>query len=501
MSEQPAVTTLVDEIRRISYLESALDLLGWDQETAMPRGGAKTRARARGELTEIVHSAWQAPSFSDALRAAEDVVDGDGRSARLVREVRRRYDRRVRVPSSLAEETAIATSEAQTAWIEARSKNAFSQFAPHLERLLKLRRRTAEALRYEGESLYDALMDKYEPYGRAAKVRELGEQVKPTLIELVGKYAPICREVRRDFLSRPFPVEQQQAFGEQVLRDLGYDLERGLIAVSAHPFCSGISSPSDVRVTTRYTENDVKSALSGLIHECGHALYEQGFDPEWEGTPVAQAISMGIHESQSRLWENQIGTSPEFWSHYFPKLVDQFPDQLGDVELDEFVRAFNIVEPSLIRVEADEVTYNLHVLLRFELEQDLLEERLPVADLPTVWNQKMEEYLGLRPDSDATGCLQDIHWSMGAFGYFPTYFLGNVYSAQFYTAARAALPDLDQQISRGEFQPLRNWLRTEIHELGSVYSATEISERVSGTDLHADALLTYLKSKFETLYS
>ncbi|MEM7263678.1 MAG: carboxypeptidase M32 [Planctomycetota bacterium] len=454
MFDSPEVQALADEVRRLSDLESALALLGWDQETAMPRGGAGARARSRGELTQIIHSRWQADSFQRLLESAESSVNGGAdRDGRLVKEIRRRFDLRVRVPAELAEETARATSEAQSAWIDARKASKFAEFAPHLERLITLRRRAAEALRSGDESLYDALHDKYEPHGRSARVRELGETVKPRLIALTEKYAPICRETRRDFLERSFAVDQQKAFGERVLADLGYDLDHGLIEVSTHPFCSGIASPTDVRVTTRYSENDVKSALTGLIHECGHALYEQGFDPKLAGTPGAEATSMGIHESQSRLWENQVGTSPEFWQHYLPQLKQHFPDALGDVELDDFVRAFNIVEPSMIRVDADEVTYNLHVLLRFEIESELIDGDLTVSELPELWNAKMEEYLGIRPANDAEGVLQDIHWSMGAFGYFPTYFLGNLYSAQIYRAARQALPELDGQIAHHVSHP------------------------------------------------
>ncbi|MFN0059339.1 MAG: carboxypeptidase M32 [Planctomycetota bacterium] len=502
MFQLPALVALTQQLKRNARLEAALNLLDWDQETLMPVGAARSRAAARGELAELIHRRYSSEEFGRLVAAAEQVAaaESDRRAPAFVREVRRRFDRRTRVPAELAEELARVTSEAQSVWQRARAANDFAMFRPYLEKNIAVRRRMAEHLRAPGQSLYDALIDEFEPGTKAADIQRLCAAVRPGLVALVQRYGPICALARVDFLSRSFPPATQRAFGELLLRGIGMDFERGVIGQSAHPFCTSIGAPSDVRVTTRYRDNDLKPALFGIIHEGGHALYEQGFAPAEEGTPLAEAASMGIHESQSRTWENIVARSRPFWRHYLPKLKEAFPGTLDDVDVDTFLRGINVVRPSLIRVEADEVTYNLHIMLRFELEQRLFDGTLPVAELPREWNARMQADLGITPPNDTLGVLQDVHWSTGAFGYFPTYFLGNLYAAQFYETAERELPGLAAKIERGQLAPLREWLRERIHVRGAITPAAQLCREVTGRELDPAGLLRYLEQKLGDIY-
>lgn len=491
---------LTARLARIEDLRAAAAVLEWDQETYMPDGAAEARAHQIGTLRTMAHELFT----EDAIGAALDALSDDAANlnplsdeASLVRVTRRDYDKARRVPADLVGEIAAAVARGKQAWRKARAEDDFSVFAPHLERLIDLNIEKAEALGYDGR-IYDALLDQYEPGMTTAEVEAVFDDLRPKLVAIVDTIAA-QEPPPDDVLRRHYEEGKQWDFGMTVLKDFGYDFERGRQDVSTHPFTTSFSV-SDVRLTTRVNEQFLPAALFGTLHECGHGLYEQGVDPALDRTPLADGTSLGMHESQSRLWENLVGRSRAFWSHYYPTLQVTFPDQLGGVSLDAFYRAINRVEPSLIRVEADEVTYNLHIMLRFELENAMLERRVDVDDLPALWKAKMEDYLGLRPPSDAKGVLQDIHWSLGALGYFPTYALGNLMSVQIFDTAREALPDLEAQIAEGRFTDLHEWLRIHIYQYGRKLQAPDLLERVTGQSLSAEPWLAYIRRKYGALY-
>ena len=496
----------------IDDLESAAAVLAWDQETFMPDGGAEARARQLSTLQSTAHERFVSDETGTLLdRAAEATDDADplDDGASLVRVTRRDYERARRVPASLVAELSEATSRAKQAWKKARTEDDFSIFAPHLETLVELSVEKAEAIGYD-DTPYDALLREFEPGLTTAEVADTFGTLREHLVPLVDAIAEAPRAERGSspraapalddaLLRRSYPQQKQKAFGEQVLADLGYDFDRGRQDVSAHPFTTSFSV-DDVRITTRYDEDYLPSALFSMIHEGGHALYEQGIDPALDRTPLGDGASLGVHESQARLWENHVGRSRPFWRHYFPKLQDAFPNAVGDASLDAFYRAVNRVEPSLIRVEADEVTYNLHVMLRFELERGLIEGTVGVDELPARWNAAMDDYLGVVPDTDANGVLQDVHWSMASFGYFPTYTLGTLTAAQLMETIEADIPDLDAHLAEGTFGPLLDWLRTHVHRHGRKLTAPQLLERVTGEALSAAPWLRYARDKFGALY-
>ncbi len=495
-----ALEQLRAHLAPIEDLKAAAAVLAWDQETFMPDGGAEARARQLSTLQSTAHERFVSEKTGTLLdRATEAVEDADplDDDASLVRVTRREYERDRCVPSSLVAELSEATSRAKQAWKKARTEDDFSIFAPHLETLVELSIEKAEAIGYEEEP-YDALLEEFEPGLTTTEVADTFETLRDDLVPLVDAIAD-APQLDDDLLHRSYPQEKQKQLGEQVLQDIGYDFDRGRQDVSPHPFTTSFSV-DDVRITTRYDESFFPSAFFSMIHEGGHALYEQGIAPNLDRTPLANGASLGIHESQARLWENHVGRSRPFWRHYFPTLQDAFPDALGDTGLDAFYRAVNRVEPSLIRVEADEVTYNLHVMLRFELERGLIDGRVAVNDLPPLWNEAMDDYLGVVPDTDADGVLQDVHWSMGAFGYFPTYTLGTLTAAQLMGTLRKDLPDLDERLVEGDVRPLLDWLRTHVHRHGRKMTAPELLERGTGQELSAGPWLRYAHGKFGPLY-
>lgn len=495
-----AVDQLRTHLAPIEDLKAAAAVLAWDQETFMPDGGAEARARQLSTLQSTAHERFVSEETGELLdRAAEatETADPLNDGASLVRVTRREYERARRVPSSLVAELSKATSRAKQAWKRARTEDDFTVFAPHLERLVDLSIEKAEAIGYKEEP-YDALLEEFEPGLSTAEVASTFETLRDDLVPLVDVIAE-APQLDDDLLHRTYPQSKQRAFGEAVLEDIGFDFGRGRQDVSAHPFTTSFSV-DDVRITTRYDESFFPSAFFSMIHEGGHGLYEQGIDPLLERTPLADGASLGLHESQARLWENHVGRSRPFWRHYFPRLQDTFPHALGDADLDDFYRAINRVEPSLIRVEADEVTYNLHVMLRFELERGLISGTVDVNDLPELWNEAMDDYLGVVPDTDADGVLQDVHWSMASFGYFPTYTLGTLTAAQLTDAIRDEIPGLEAQWADGIFSPLLDWLREHVHQHGRKLTAPELLERVTGEELSADPWLRYAWQKFGALY-
>ncbi|MEA2063806.1 MAG: carboxypeptidase M32 [Gemmatimonadota bacterium] len=496
-----AYDRLIEIRKEVSLIDSISWLLQWDQETGMPARGNPWRAEQLAYLASSAHEKTIAPVVGELLSACEgtDLVS-DARAAEAVnvREIRRRYDKKTRLPRRLVEELARTTSLAHAAWIEARRERDFGVFRPWLEKIVTLKREQAEATGYE-DSPYDALLDDYEPGEKGSHLKELFSGLRDGLVPLIEKITASPCQPGGSFLERDYPPERQRRFGEMAASSLGFDLSRGRLDEVVHPFCTTVG-PEDVRITTRYDRSNFSQAFFGILHEAGHGMYEQGLDPEHFGLPAGEAVSLGIHESQSRMWENLVGRSRAFWVHFLPKLEGVFHETPGQVGLDDFVHAVNRVRPSFIRVEADEVTYNLHVIMRFELEMSLISGDITAGEVPTAWNELFKDYLGLEVPDDSNGCLQDTHWSLGLFGYFPTYCLGNLYSAQFFAAARREIPDLEAEFAAGRFDHLLTWLRENIHCQGMRYRADELVEKVTGESLSMDPLLDYLNSKYSALY-
>lgn len=501
MTPQQAYDELFAISKEIATLHSIGSIIAWDRETYMPSKGAALRAEQSAYISGRSHRLLIDPRFGELLAEAETgAFDQDIASAAAVnlREWRRDYDRAVKVPASLVEEISRTSVLAQSAWSEARRKSEFAIFQPLLSKQIDLARQVAGHIGYTATP-YDALLDEYEPGMTTAEVTRLFSALRDGLVPLVHAILGSSRRPDTAILHRVFPLDRQKLFGEAAAAAFGFDLQGGRLDTVTHPFCIGIG-PGDVRITTRYTLDFFNESFFGVLHETGHGLYEQNLPAEAFGGPLGDACSMGMHESQSRLWENFVGRSRPYWRYFFPRAQQSYPAALSDVSADDFYFAVNAVSPSYIRVEADEVTYNLHIMLRFEIEQAIIGGDLPVADIPGVWNETFERYLGIPVADDAQGCLQDVHWSFGGFGYFPTYALGNLYAAQIFAAAQAAHPDLEAQIASGNFLPLLDWLKTHIYQHGRRYRSPELLRRVTGQSPSHEALLAYLKTKFGQLY-
>jgi len=504
MTSREAVTRLHEIDRELQLLEHANALLMWDEETYMPEKSIDERSQQVGLLQAIIHDRLTSPEVGDLLAAAgasESDPRGDAvlpdESRAFLRALHRKHRREVKLPGELVSELVRAAMIGQAVWREARARSDFSHFAPQLRKLVDLTIRKAEYIGFVDHP-YDALIDEFEPWATTAQVRSIFAGLEKRLEGLVGRIRA-ARKVDDAFLEADYPVDKQAEFSRMLLAGMSYDLTRGRLDQSAHPFTTTLGR-DDVRITARYNHNFVKTGIFSVIHEAGHALYELGFSESIRGSLLAAGTSLGIHESQSRLWENIIGRSEPFWRYYLPQLARLFPSQLHGVSLERFYRGINKVEPSLIRIEADEVTYSLHIILRFDLETRLIAGELAVDDLPEAWNRRTKELFGILPDNDASGVLQDIHWSMGSFGYFPTYALGNLYGAQFAAAMRAAIPSLDHEIASGNLRVILEWLRREIHVHGAALTATELCERVTGQALSAEFFLTYLEQKYAPIY-
>jgi len=482
------------------YFASAAEVLAWDQRTYIPPKGHAHRAEQMAALAKLLHERSTDPRIGERLAEVEgsDVVaDPLSVEAANVREWRRDFDKSTKISERLAVELARATTAGETAWEAARPASDWKAFEPHLDKILGLLTERAEALGYEGEP-YDALLDDYEPGETATTLEPVFARLREAFVELIGAIGESSVRPERDLLGTHFPTSDQQKFLEQTIASLGYDLDAGRVDVAAHPFTVGIG-PGDVRITTRFLEDFFPAALFGAIHEAGHGMYEQGLPAEHFGTPAGSPPSLGLHESQSRMWENLVCRSAGFWRHAFP-LARQTFDALDGVDEQRFVLALNGVEPSLIRVEADEVTYNLHILVRFELELALLRKDLAVADLPGAWREKMKTYLGVEPDEVKDGAMQDVHWGAGLIGYFPTYTLGNIYAAQLYREAASELGDLQQMFAEGDFAPLLEWLRVNVHRRGGVYPPRELIREVTGAEPDPEHLIRYCQDKYGELY-
>jgi carboxypeptidase Taq len=488
-------------LAEVTDLNRASALLEWDQETYMPPGGVTARSEQFSTLHRLAHARFTAGDVGQLLLELEDETAGlpfDSTEASLVRVTKRDYDKDRRVSSELVSEIARAGSAAYPVWQKARHDADFKLFAPVLDKNLELNRRLADALGYEDRP-YDALLGYYEPGMTTDELESIFAELKKAIVPLVADIARNAESVDDRLLYRGFDPDVQIKYALDVVTKLGYDLQRGRQDISTHPFSTSFG-PGDVRITTRVSRDFFNECLFGSIHESGHAMYNQGIGDDIDRTPLWGGASPGVHESQSRLWENLVGRSHPFWKHFFPSLRSVFPEQLRGVDDEAFFKAVNKSYPSLIRVEADEVTYNLHVLLRFELENDLLEGRLKVADLPEAWNELVKTYLGIDVPNDREGVLQDIHWSYVGFGVFPGYTLGNLIGAQLMEKIRTDLPDLDAQIEAGQFAALLGWLRKNVHQHGRKFTPNELLERATGKPLTAAPWIAYVQKKFGDLY-
>jgi carboxypeptidase Taq len=495
-----AVARLNALVGEIVDLRQAASLIGWDERVSMPPGGVAAHGGMTATIQRIAHEKFTSAQLGSALQEAAREVDAlppDSEAARLVKVTVRDYDRAVRVPSEFVAEQALVASAAHQAWKNARAQSSYALFQPHLEKVVRLGQQYAGFFQPVAHP-YDALLDPYEPGTLTSEIQQIFNVLRPRQVELVRAIQERPVE-QASFLTAAYDEREMHAFSTEVITAFGFDWTRGRQDTSTHPFAAPIGS-DDVRITTRFDNRNPFEMPFAAMHETGHALYEQGVSPSWARTLVCGGASLGVHESQSRLWENVIGRSRPFWQHFFPRLRQRFPSQLGGLTLDEFHRGINQVKQSLIRVEADEVTYNLHVMLRVEIEIALLTGAISTTDAPAYWNAKIEEYLGIAPDNDANGILQDMHWSIGLFGYFATYTLGNLISVQLWEKYQEDDPQWAARIERGEFGALREWLRVALHQHGRSYQPRDLVVRITGQPVSTGPYLAYLESKYGELY-
>jgi carboxypeptidase Taq len=494
------LTQLKSILAEVSDLNHVAALLGWDQQTYMPSGGSVDRGNQLATISRLAHLKFTSDEVGRLLEDLQPTVgqiDPDSDEARLVKITKREYQKLTKVPAEMVVEFAQLTTTANQVWEAAREENDFPKFQPYLEKIVDWRQRYAK-LFAPYDHIYDPLLDDFEPGMKTAEVKEIFNIIRPQQVSLIQAISE-HPQVDDSFLHRPYDEQKQWDFGIEVASKFGYDWNRGRQDKSIHPFTTNFGI-DDVRITTRFLPDYVSSAMFSTMHEAGHGLYELGIDPALARTPLASGASLALHESQSRMWENLVGRSLPFWEHFYPSLKEYFPNQLADVGLEAFYRGINKVEPSLIRVEADEATYNLHIMLRLELEIALMEGSLEVKDLPEAWNSRMEDYLGLTPPDDTSGVLQDVHWSGGMIGYFSTYALGNLVSVQLWERINKDITDLDEQIRKGEFSTLLEWLRENIHRHGAKFEPQEMVERITGTKIDPVPYMNYLKTKFGEIY-
>ncbi len=485
------------KMQKIADVRNALAVLGWDQETYLPEKGAGFRGQQITTLSAIAHELFTAPELDAILLALKGNTDLDPVEQKNILLSTEDYEKNKKYPASFVADLSKATNESYHAWIKARKANDYSLFAPALARMVELKKQETGILGYEGHP-YNALLNEYEKGAHTGMLDTIFNEVKTALSPLLSQIEqqPV---INKDFLHLHYNRDVQWKFGISLLEKMGYDLKAGRQDVSEHPFTTSFN-PLDVRVTTRIDENDFGNMTWSCIHEGGHALYEQGLPTEQYGLPCGEATSLGIHESQSRLWENNVGRSLLFWQYHYPRLQQLFPENLGNIPLDAFYKAINKVQPSLIRTEADELTYHFHIMIRYEIEKGLIDGSIDVKDLKHTWNEYYRQYLHVTVPDDVHGVLQDIHWSHGSFGYFPTYSLGSFYAAQFFAAAQKQVPGLDAGIAAGNYEPLLTWLRTNIHPFGRLYTSSELCEKVTGKQLAFGEFLEYAKTKYGGIY-
>ena len=488
-------------LKKMSAYGEAISIMYWDMRTGAPKKGIPARSEAVGTLSSELFKMGISDEMEALLKELSDKKESlDPILLKTLEETQKQFDLSKKIPADEYREFVVLSSQSESIWEEAKEKADFEMFQPYLEKIVAT---TKKFIGYWGEkdgNAYNTLLDQYEPGMTTDIIDEVFEQLKETIVPLVKKISASDNQPDTSFLFKNFPKDNQQAFSHDVLNQLGYDFEAGRLDETVHPFATGINI-GDVRITTKYDENDFRSAIFGTIHECGHALYEQNIDEELEGLPVAEGTSMGIHESQSLFYEQFVGHNENFWKHNFELLKSYSPDQFEGVPLEDFLRAVDASKPSLIRIEADELTYPLHIMIRYEIEKGLFNGEYEVKDLPEIWNDKYEEYLGVRPENNGEGVLQDVHWAGGAFGYFPSYALGYMYAAQLKVAMLKDLPHFDELCLKGEFGPIREWLTEHVHKYGKMKKPLEIIKDTTGEGLNAKYLADYLSEKYTRLYN
>lgn len=489
---------LKEILGEVSDINHAASVLEWDEQVSMPPGGSEARGRQLATLGKIAHEKATSEEVGKLLDKLKSEFSGsDSDEAALVRVAARNYDKTMRVPASFVAERAVAASKAFEAWVEAKSKSDFSIFRPHLEKVVELVQRYVSFFP-PADHPYDVLLDDFEPGMKTAEVQEIFANLRPKQVDLLKRIAQV-KQVKDDFLHKKYNEKKLWDFSEKIIAEFGYDFSRGRQDKAPHPFETTFSV-DDVRITNRYEADNPIATLFSAMHESGHAMYEQGVNPAYERTPLESGTSLAVHESQSRMWENLVGRSLPFWEHFYPEFKKVFASQLDGVSVKAFHKGINKVEPSLIRVNADEATYNMHIMLRLELEIGMVDGSIAVKDLPEIWNAKMQDYLGITPPNDAKGVLQDVHWSGGMIGYFSTYALGNIISAQLWEQINKDIHDLDEQIRKGEFSTLLGWLREKIHVHGHKYDPQDLMQRVTGSKIDSAAYVRYLTKKYTDIY-
>ena len=496
MSEK--LSKLKELLGEVSDLNKAASVLSWDQQVNMPPGGSEGRGQQLATLGKIAQEKFTADEIGKLLDdLKQEYADGDSDDAAMIRVAARNYDKAIRVPAEFVAEQAIVSTKAFEAWVDARRKSDFSIFLPHLEKNVELVKKYVSFFP-PADHPYDTLLDDYEPGMKTAEVEAIFDGLRPKQVKLIKAIAA-TKQVKDDFLHNKYNEKKLWDFGVNVITQYGYDWNRGRQDKAPHPFETSFNV-NDVRITTRFEADNPMATLFSTFHESGHAMYEQGVNPAYERTPLANGTSLAVHESQSRMWENLVGRSLPFWEHFYPKLKKTFPSQLDGVSLKSFYKAINKVEPSFIRVNADEATYNLHIMLRLELEIGMVEGSIAIKDLPEIWNAKMQEYFGITPPNDAMGVLQDVHWSYGSIGYFSTYALGNLVSAQLWEKINKDIRDLDDQIRLGNFSELLGWLRTKVHVHGHKYDPQDLVQMVTGSKITPEPYVRYLTKKYSEIY-
>lgn len=486
-----------ESMTKIADVQFTSAVMGWDQETYMPPKGAEFRAQQLSTIAGIYHELATSNELGDLLNKLNVDASLSEKEKRNIKQSLKNYTDNKKYTTAFVQELSKTISETFQSWQKAKEKNDFALYAPHLEKLVKLKREECKLLGYKAHP-YDALLDQYEPGAKTADLEILFADVRRQLVVFVKQIAAKPQNTD-SFMFLHYDKQKQWNFGLDLLRQMGYDFEAGRQDISSHPFTTSFNS-QDVRVTTRVNENDINEMIWSCIHEGGHALYEQGLPASEYGLPSGETVSLGIHESQSRLWENNVGRNLSYWKVNYPKLQQAFPENLKNVSVADFYKAMNIVKPSLIRTSADELTYHFHVLIRFEIEKALIEGTIEVKDLPAYWNNKYKEYLGIDVPNDTKGVLQDIHWSHGSFGYFPTYSLGSFYAAQFFAQAKKEINDLEKEIENGNMKPLLSWLREKVHKHGKFYTAEELCVTITGEKLNFKYFMEYAKNKYSDLY-
>jgi carboxypeptidase Taq len=487
---------------KITHLATVSALVGWDQKVMAPKKGRMLFSKASSTLDTEIFKLMISKEMGDLLEelsSPNSHSQFDDVTIARIRERKLYYDKFKSIPSELYQEYATLTADANLIWEEARANNDFGHYLPYLERIVEMKKNFAELYGYTSHP-YDALLDEFEPGLSVETLDPLFAELRKVSVDLLKKIQASPNKTPDEIFKQSFSVEKQKEFNQYMLPKIGFDMEAGRLDETVHPFAQSMNT-GDVRITTRYLENNVLSAIFGTIHEAGHGIYDQNIDKSFEGTVLRNGTSFGIHESQSRFLENMVGRSKEFWKYFFPTLQSYFPEQLSQISVDDFYRAINTVTPSFIRVEADELTYNLHIMIRYEIEKGLISGEIQAADLPTIWNAKMKDYLGIVPSTDSEGVLQDVHWSFGGLGYFPSYTLGNLYAAQILNTIQQEIPDFYENLDKGNFQIIIKWLQEKIHQYGKLLSPNELIIKVTGEELNAKYLAEYLNNKYSEIYS